>query len=580
MRTFLILLVLPILALEVNLMSLDQDESEKLTRRIQAHLTIKDVSAAVEEAEAALAIYPHSISLHESYVLALAKIGDEKRLLFAWERMVQQFPDQMKNRELLESMAWGILQKASYSSSIIMREMALLAAYFSQDVKGAAILLQGMRDSNYSVRAVAVKLASHFRDHCLLIQIQQMFKEEKIWTVRKEIIEAIGKMKIANLRKDLEFLIASDESLAQEKVLAITALLELLDSINRVEIEKLTSSPRAGLRQLSSQAIAYFQSHRDLDQLFLLVKDPHPEVRLAAIQALGRLRPHGQRDKIISLSRTCVDDANTQVALSGAWLLTLYEPEEGQRAFKQFFFHERRDVRALAAAALGATGRNGIGLSLDQFRQHPDSMVRLNLAIGLIGQRCATQEAAEYLKLKLISDKEKWETYEAGIFKAIVHQMGKKKGDASTVSDTEHQRLRLELFHLLAILKTSNIQGAVREYLSQRSWEISATAAVSLLTEGDDSAIEIVKNLLEDPQPRVSLLAALMLSLWSREERAIKVLEEGFVNGDWETKSRILEGIGRIGSTESIPFLINVLKEPSQTLRLIAAMAIIQCLNH
>jgi HEAT repeat protein len=144
----------------------------------------------------------------------------------------------------------------------------------------------------------------------------------------------------------------------------------------------------------------------------------------------------------------------------------------------------------------------------------------------------------------------------------------------------EDQLLRLELLNLLAILKATGTKETIREYLSDRSWEISATAAISLLMEGDESAIDIVRQILQDPQPRIRLKAALILSMWSREESAIKILEEGYSKSEWEMKARILEGIGRIGSTHSIPFLIQVLKEPSQTLRLIAAMALIQCLNH
>ena len=98
--------------------------------------------------------------------------------------------------------------------------------------------------------------------------------------------------------------------------------------------------------------------------------------------------------------------------------------------------------------------------------------------------------------------------------------------------------------------------------------------------KGDEEAIKVVRQLLQDPQPRIRLQAALILSLWSREENAIQTLEEGYPNSNWELKARILEGIGRIGSTRSIPFLIHVLKEPSQTLRLISAMALIQCVNH
>lgn len=556
------------------------DEEEYLIRRIQAHLTIHDDSVAVEEAKRALSIYPQSAALHEGYIRSLARVGDEKKLLQAWEVYIQRFPDKNLNRELIEEMAWGVLQKASHSSSIIMRNMALLAAFLSQDAKGVAILNQGMHDSNYAVRTIAVKLASHFRDHRLIEEVKRLFNEEKVWSVRQQVIEAIGKMKIISLKDSLESLIASDESLAAEKALAIAALLELIDSINRDEVEKLASSNRAGLRQLVCQAIAYFQSMRDLDQLLRLAKDPHPDVRLEAFQAIGKLRPNKQIKNILVLARQGIQNANYKVALSAAWLLTLYAPFEGQQSIERFLHDGRRDVRILASAALSSTGRYGVTLMLDQFRSHLDPFVRLNLALGLIGQRQAAEEAADYLRQMFITENENWSRLKVGIFEAIINRSVKKGDDSLTTTETDNQLLRLELLNLLAILKTPNIQQVIRQYLNERSWEISATAAILLLTEGDESAIEIVQNLLQDKQPRIRLQAALILSLWSREESAIQTLEEGYANSDWEMKARILEGIGRIGSMHSIPFLINVLKEPSQTLRLIAAMALIQCLNH
>jgi HEAT repeat protein len=555
-------------------------EEERLSRRIQAHLTIKDYAFAIEEAQHALHLYPQSISIHEGYIRALARSGEEKRLLQAWDVYAQQFPSKAINRELIEEMAWGILQKAAGSSSIIMREMALLAAFFSQEAKGVAILNQGMRDSNYAVRAVAVKLASHFRDHKLLVEVERLFKEEKVWAVRQQVLRAIGKMKMGHLKSDLEALIASDESLAAEKALAIAALLELLETINRPEIERLATSNRAGLRQLACQAIAHFQSMRDLDQLLRLAEDPQPDVRLEAFQAIGQLRPKEQLEKIFTLARQGIKDLNYQVALSAAWLLTLYVPEEGQQIFAHLLNDTRREARAVAAAALAATGRYGLALTLQQFRAHPDAYVRLNLALGLIRQRQATQESAAYIKQMLMTDKEKWSTLEVGLFRVMINKSPKATEDSLSTPESDNQLLRLELLNLLAILETPGTQEAIRGYLLERSWEISATAAALLLTEGDESAIELVQQLLQDPLPRVRLQAALILSLWSREESAIQVLEEGYANSDWELKAKILEGLGRIGSMRSVPFLINTLKEPSQTLRLIAAMALIQCLNH
>lgn len=554
---------------------------ERLARRIQAHLTIQDYSIAVLEAQEALSLYPQSFVLHEGYIRSLAKVGDEKKLLQAWDLYVQYFPEKNLNRELIEEMAWGVLQKASLSSSIIMREMALLAAFFSQDTRGVSILFQGMRDPNHAVRSVAVKLAGHFRDHRLVEEVKRLFFEEKVWGVRQEVLEAIGKMKIMSLKSHLEAIIASDDSLAAEKAVVIASLLKLIDSINRSEIEKLSSSNRAGLRQLACQSIPYFQSMRDLDQLLILAKDSHPNVRLEAFQSIGKLRPNKQVNEILIVARHGVQDLNYKVALSAAWLLSLYSPIEGQQILNRYLHDGRREVSILAAAVLSATGQYGLTLTLDQFRSHLDPFVRLNLALGLIGQRQATQEAATVLSDMLMTTNERWSRIKVGDFEAIINRPPtKSKGDSLITVETDYQLLHLELLNLLAILKAPNAQEAIRQYLNERTWEISATAAILLLMEGDENAIKIVQQLLKESQPRVRLQAALILSIWSREESAIQALEDGYLTSEPEMKAKVLEGIGRIGSIRSIPFLINVLKEPSQTLRLIAAMALIQCLNH
>ena len=74
------------------------------------------------------------------------------------------------------------------------------------------------------------------------------------------------------------------------------------------------------------------------------------------------------------------------------------------------------------------------------------------------------------------------------------------------------QLLRLELLNLLVILKYPGAPQAIKDYLSERAWEISATAVTLLLTEGDESAVDIVKELLLDSNPRIRLQAALIIS--------------------------------------------------------------------
>lgn len=553
-------------------------------RRIQAQLIIKDFSSAYEEAKQALISYPDSALIHEGYIKSLAYLGREKEMLKAWDTYVGLFPHKQTNRELIEEMCWGILNKASNSNALLTRLMALLAAYFSQDARGVDILYQGLLDPNSAIRSVSVQLASHLFDAKLLDQIKRLFKEEKAWIVRQQVIKAVGQMRIVSLRSELENLIGSNQSLAEEKALAIEALIELLDEIKREEIERLTFSNRAGLRLLACEAIAHFHSLRDQDCLFALAEDHHADVRAAALQALGLLHSSEKKNDIMILARKSCQDTSPRVAISAAWLLTLYAPVEGQTIFAEILKADRRDIRILAASAISATGRYGADLAMRWLEKHEDPYVRLNLALGLVGQRLLIEQAANVLEEGLTTEKEKWIWAKQGIFRALTPRSIKRlESESESIASTpemENQLIRLEILNILAILQSPTAQEAVRRFLMERTWGVSGVAAALLLTEGDESAINLVQDLLKDSNSKIRLQAALILSLWGREESAINVLEQGYGSADKELKEKILEGLGRIGSMSSIPFLIQALKEPSQTLRIIAAMALIQCLNH
>jgi HEAT repeat protein len=554
------------------------DEAQ-LLRRIQAHAIIHDDCSAYEEAKEAIQLYPQSESLNLAYIRSTARLGKEKEMLQAYQAYQKAFPDKSLDRDLVEDMAWGVLKKASHSSSLVMQQMALLAAFFSQEMRGVNILHQGMQNSNYAIRAVAVKLAGHMRDNKLIREMKRLLVEENVWLVRQEVLEAVGKMKILEAQPQLESIIASDQTLAEEKALAISALLSLLDRIERNEVIRLSSSNRAGLRLLACEAIAHFDSKRDLDRLYLLTQDSHADVRMAAFQSIGILRPK-DHERIVQVARRGLSDPHYKVSLSSAWLMTLYQPKEGQQAFIKYLNSDKKETRLFASAALAATGKYGSDLSLSYFERHPDPFVRLNLALGLAGQQLALPQVASVLEHTLANEKERWSEREWGHFQAVTGSSSHSNSNAVTTPEMENQLIRLNILNTLAILKSSHAQESIRQFLQERNWGISASAAALLLTEGDEAALELVQKLLEDPQHKVRIQAALVLSLWSHEESAIKVLEEAYQKGENDLKAKILEGIGRIGSISSIPFLINTLQEPSQTLRLIAAMAIIQCLNN
>lgn len=557
-------------------------DAEQLVRRVQAHLIIQDRASAKQEAEEAMKLYPKSCAIHEAYIQALAVNGEEKKMIQAWDAYVKLFPEKQSNRPLVEAMAWGVLDKASLSPSLMMRLMAILAGFFSQDVKGVAILHRGLKDSNATIRTIAIELASKQRDAKLKEEIKRLFKEESVWVVRKQVIQAAGKMKIKGLKSELEALVASESTSLEEKKSAIQALLSLLENVQRNEMVRLAASNRTGLKLLACEAVARFRSYRDGDLLFNLAHDSHPEVCSKALQSIGFLRPQDLPSyPVKDLALYYADVSNPKIAISASWLLTLYDPEEGQKRLKVFLYSSSQEIQLLAAAAVASTGSYGAELALNELRVHPNLFVRLNLAVGLIGQRRAAEEAGAVIYQALQQDKSKWVQKQEGVFSLFVpRSLSSSEEDPTLTPEMENQLTRLDLLNLLAIIKHPSAGEGVKSFLSETKWGISSVAAALLLTEGDEASINIVQKLLEDSNPKIRLQAALILSLWSHEEKAIQILQDGYQQADKELKGRILEGLGRIGSIDSLPFLIEQLKEPSQTLRIIAAMALIQCVNH
>lgn len=559
-----------------------QSLEDSSLRRIQAHFLIEDFESAKEEAQFYLSQDRQSHAMHELYIKSLARLGEENSMLDAWQEYSKLFPEKKENRQVLEEMSWGVLNKARGSSSLMIRLTSLLGAFFSQDSRGVEILKQTLNDPSAILRATAVELSSSFRDNKLKNAVIRLFREERSWLVRKEVLKALGGMKIKELSSELENIIGSDQSMAEEKALAITALISLMDEIKRDKIEKLVNSNRAGLRLLACKAIAYFRTERDLDCLLLLSEDNHADVRAEAVQAMGVIKPRGAyKNLIIQAGKKKLYDKDPKTALSAAWLLSIYSDEESNKVFEYYLEQPSMQLKLWATSALTSTGKYGIELALKYMRMSKNNYVRLNLALSAIGQRQATEEAVEIIEQVCNEDNEKWISSEDGIFHFITSRTSVKEEKQSECSlEMENQLVRLQVLNALAVINPLRAQTAIRNFLMERTWGISGAASALLLTEGNDASVQLVKDLLQDENKKVQIQAALVLSLWSREENAIIILEKNYWHADKEMKARILEGIGRIGSMRSIPFLIETLREPSQQLRIIAATAMIQCIHH
>lgn len=571
---------LTLVFLLLSSLPLNADE-ETVLKRVNAHMVIGDFSSACQEAMNGLHQYPEAKPLWLSYIRALSKTRDEKTLIAHWSIFVEHFPAERQNREILECLAWAVIDNGSLSSSPIVRVTALLGAFFSQDAKGVAILLKGLRDEHAGLRGASIKLSSMLRDASLQDEILHLLKTEKSWKVRLEAIEVIGELHMTDARKELLSIIAQNNTHIEEKVAAITALVTMSDEIDHCQLIRLVQSDRVGMRLLACEMIAHYQQAQDIDLLYPLLKDYHADVRAKVFETIGRLRIKqiaGQN--VTELAENGTTDNDPHVAVTSAWVLTLNDSTRGQKAFVNLLQHQSIEIRHLASAALAATGKYGMPLTLTAFQEQNDPYVKMNLALGLIGQRINSLPASDCLYDGLTQQKERWAWKEEGNFRILAPSKVKHDEAIPNYPEAVNQLTRLDVLEVLAMVHHPKAQQAIKSFLQERHWGISGIAAALLLTEGDEDAVDLVKQLLNDPDQKVKVQAALILAMWGQGEDVVAFLQSSYAGADRELKGQILEGIGRVGSNSSLGFLVEKLQEPFQTLRIAAAAALLECLYH
>lgn len=544
-------------------------------QRVCSQLLIGNCGSACLEGKEALKNNQECQVLWEAYILALSKAGDEQEMLKAWKEYVALFPDQKENRQILENMAWGVIEKGSHSDSPVTRLYSILGAYFGQDARGVEILFKGMNDDNVIIRGIAVKLASEMRDAKLKDKVLYLVRNETDWKIRLEAILAAGKMEIAEAEGDLIELLSTDATSIEVKAAAFQALVYLLETPEREEVVQLAISDRADLRILACKVIGHAELKDEIDLLLPLTQDHNPRVREEAVRAIGILRAD-KTQYVIPLLK----DTNPQVAITAAWVMTMKDPALGQKAFRPWLEHSKKEIKRLAASALTATGKYGYPLVTETFQTTTDPYVKMNLALGMIGQRVETQKATQALYQGFSAQKENWAWDEDSSFRALVPSNVNYKNVIPNYPEAVNLATRLEILNILAMMNQPGLQEEIKQFLTRKTWGITGSASALLLTEGDESAIAIVQKLCEDSNPRVKVQAALILSIWGGGEHGISTLLEAYKTGDREMKEIILESLGNIGSYSTLPFLIDRLGEPYPTLRMIAASSLLKTLYH
>lgn len=551
-------------------------------RRVRAHLLIEDPESALNEAKNLAALHPESKEAGSILVEAFSNCGMREAAIEKWRDLSLGDPSLLVNRQLLEEIGWGVLKKELSSTQYAVRLSALIGSYLTHDVRAIPVLIKMMRDSNAIIRCVAVQMASSFGDAPLKDEIERLIAQEKVWIVRMEVIRAIGRLRMQKLAPKLQSLLRSDKTMIEERHAAIESLIHLSDNIAPEEITRLAKSNRAGLRHLACAIATHFKVKENKEQILALLQDTHPDVRVAALNSVGLFYRHlVERSEMEAKIASLLEESHPQVSITAAWVATLMNLPAGIQKFEQWLQHPISDNRRCAAAALAATGKFGVNLSANVLKNNADPYVCANVALGLIGQRQEVSAAAGCIYNFLSTEKQMWmwDNRMNALFQTLSPSQVRHVDQIPNYPEAIDQMTRLSLVATLAMVEDPRAIDALKSFLQIKKWNVTGVAAATLMQEGDETALEVVRKLLDDTNPQVRLQACLVLAQYGKDETVLGELQSAYKGADFEMKLRILEALGSIGNENSFSFLMTILEEPFPLLRVAGAAALIQSIN-
>ena len=559
-----------------------QPSLQEGVRRVQAHQLIDDGAGAVLEARRLASNYPDEPEAISSLIKALAENGSIDEAVAVWKGLEKKFSSHAFERHVLESLGWGVLKKAMSSTQYGVRLSAMVGSFLTRDVRAVPILKRMLRDSNAVIRMVAVQMSTEYGDAPLKEEIERMLVEEKVWLVRMEAIKAAGILRIRSTAPLLEAILESDRSMAEEREAAIHALIYMWGEATSADVAKLVKSNRAGLRHLASAIASYFEMKECLNDVAPLLEDPNPSVRVSALNGLGLFyRKEMKQEDLFKALVPRLEETDPSVSITASWVAMVSQMADGEKRMRKWLDDPYAENRRLAAAALARTGSFGVKLAIETLKENKDPYVRANIALGLIGQRVEMQAACNTIYSFLMEEKGRWmwDPRANPLFQVLSPSEVRYIDQIPNLPEGIDRMTRLNLVSLLAMAEDPRAIDALKKFLSEKKWGITGVAAATLLQEGDESALEIVKTLLQEKDTEIRLQACLVLAMFGKDKDVIQELESSYKNADFETKLHILEALGQIGSIDSFPFFVSVLDEPFPILKVAAAASLIQSVH-
>ncbi len=154
-----------------------------------------------------------------------------------------------------------------------------------------------------------------------------------------------------------------------------------------------------------------------------------------------------------------LNDSSPEIAITASYVLLLLDEREGARRLTQWLKSEKPEWRRLASAALASSGKYGLKLILREFKETEDPYVKINLAMGLIGQRIQ-------VKCRLRCDPESveprkryvwmWDSHSNPLFRSLAPSRVKHIEHIPHYPAVVDQLVKLDLLSVLSIIAISS----------------------------------------------------------------------------------------------------------------------------
>lgn len=553
---------------------------DRVIGQVEQHLLLHNPSKAVQIAKEAHAERPLHPGLHQVLLKSYASAGYEREMMQEWRHFSSLHPEKAYAKELLEPMLWGIVQAGVQSGSVRNRLYALIGAAITKDAYAVPLLLEGLEDPDSRLRAVSVELATAYRDSVLKKKIGERLLEEKVLEVRLFLTEAVGKLGCQELLPYLLSRLGGRHVPAAEKELLVGAVVALTDQLSSEELSLLAKHRRACMRGLVPEIIHATDAQAEIGLLIDLLEDSHPAVVSRSIATLGLMQCKGYRGRPIeSFLQKVLDSQEPEVAITAGWL-NLSVLGKGEILRDWVRFGSPRSA-SLAASAMRACGPRAVSYVRELLQEVHEPFVRMNLLFALLSTRSASQEEIlEMVHFFETSGKQwMWHRCNGGLFEALLPSDLSHSSLIPNYPEAVNQAVHLEILGMLAVVEAPGAKKALRQFLRHHRWNLTGLAAELLLQEGDEAALDLLRELLKEDNERVRVEAALALATWGRDHSVLPILFEAYENADRQEGIRILESIGRVGSSRAVPFLVERLFDPSQSVRLVAAAVLLHTLH-